>query len=148
LKPITSHAQFACSTTFVRLLSIKGLEHETISVFATTTYVEWVPGEAHPRSFLPEDVTSELFTKALRSHEACQLSSSEQHKLVRTSQESFIPVEVLDGGNVETICGTAMSRRRNAELASLPGECTTFARKFDQDTVDVVHAVLETDAII
>ena len=143
-----SHPIRSFSSHIVRLLSIKGLEHETIPVFATTTYVEWLPGEAHPRSFQPEDVTSELFAKTLRSHEACPLSSFEQHRLVQTSQESFIPAEALDGGDMEAICGMAMSHSRNAELASLPGECTTFARKFGQNTVNAVRSVLEAELII
>jgi hypothetical protein len=148
-KPTTSDTLFArFSSHFVRLLSIKGFEHETIPVFATTTYVEWIPGEAHPMSFVPEDVTWELFVKTLRSNEACPLSSADQQNMVHTSHESFVPVELLDGDDMAAICGLATTRSRNAALAALPGECTTFARKFGEDTVDSVHYVLETNEII
>lgn len=148
-KPTTSDTLFArFSSHFVRLLSIKGFEHETIPVFATTTYVEWIPGEAHPMSFVPEDVTWELFVKTLRSNEACPLSSADQQNMVRTSHESFVPVELLDGDDMAAICGLVTTRSRNAALAALPGACTTFARKFGEDTVDSVHYVLEANEII
>lgn len=117
-------------------------------MFATTTYVEWPPHSAHPRSFQPWDVTSELFDKTFRRNDACPLSSLDQDVLVQTSEESFVRVDVLDGGNVDAICETATSRAHKAKLASLPGECTTFARKFGEETVDAVRSVLKSKAII
>ena len=94
------------------------------------------------------DVTSELFDKTFRRNDACPLSSLDQDVLVQTSEESFVRVDVLDGGNVDAICETATSRAHKAKLASLPGECTTFARKFGEETVDAVRSVLKSKAII
>ena len=41
---------------FATLLSIQGLEGETVPFYATNTMVDWSEGGAHPRSFRAEDV--------------------------------------------------------------------------------------------
>ena len=134
--------------TRCRLLSIKGVEDETIPFFATTTYVEWPAGSAHPKSFLPEEVTRELLRTTLRSHESCPLSSSDQIELLRRSRKSFVDVAELERGNLESICGVAKSYGRYGKQAALPPACTTFARKFGDDTVDAVYSMLEADMVL
>lgn len=133
---------------FATLLSIKGVEDETVPFFATTTYVDWSENGAHPKSFSAEEVTTELITDKLRSHEVCPLSPVDQRMVVQSAAASFVDVGEVAGESVEKICDVSKSRGRFSNKASMPASCTTLARKFDADTVDAVYSVLEELSVV
>lgn len=132
---------------FATLLSIKGVEDETIPFFATTTYVDWSEGGAHPKSFLAEELTSDLLTNKLRSHKDCPLSPIDQRMLVKSASSSFIDIGELQSSNRERICDTSKSHGRFSKTA-MPDSCATFARKFNEDTVDAVYSLLSEATVL
>jgi hypothetical protein len=138
---------------FATLLSIMGVEDETIPFFKTATYVEWPQHSAHPKSFSSEEVTSGHLASKTRSHDQCPLSTSDQTQLLRVAANSFINVVDTFHSNaalqygVEHVCDVSKSHGQYAAQASLPAGCTTFARKFDESTVDAVLQFLNEDLL-
>ena len=124
---------------FATLLSIKGIEDETVPFYATNTMVDWSDGGAHPKSFGVEDVSAEKIKFRLRSHHDCPISEQDQKETQESSRFSFISIDKInESDDKERICDIGKSHSDVVPGIKLPAGCTSFARKFEQGTTDAI----------
>ena len=127
---------------FATLLSTKGLEEETVPFFATNTMVDWSEGGPHPKSFGPKDISAEYIKNQLRSYHDCPISPEYQKSVQKNAKFSFIHIDSLDTfGTLEAMCDAGKSHGKSIPAVDLPAGCTSFARKFQQDTVEPIMTV-------
>lgn len=125
---------------FATLLSIQGLEGETVPFYATNTMVDWSEGGAHPRSFRAEDVSADRIKDRLRSHHDCPITREEQKSTQTRAKDSFLLFH--EKLNLQDMCRQAKDHKGNATHVKLPAGCACFARKFEQDTTDAIFWLL------
>jgi hypothetical protein len=120
------------------LLSLHGLEDETIPFYSTHTRVDWSKGGSHPKSYEAQGITKNLVTKVLRSNRDCPLSFEEQQRIQRDAFKTFQRIGSSESLK-EAICSS--SKEADSEAAAsvvlLPG-CTMMARKFEENTTSSV----------
>lgn len=127
---------------FATLLSTKGLENETVPFFATNTMVDWREGGAHPKSFGKEEISAETIKNNLRSYHDCPISPEDQKLVQKNAKFSFISIDSLDTyGTLEAMCDAGNTHSRAISSVDLPAGCTSFARKFQADTVETVMQI-------
>lgn len=124
---------------FATLLSTKGLEEETVPFFATNTMVDWSKGGAHPKSFRTEDISAKYIKEQLRSYHDCRISPEYQRNVQKNAKFSFMSIDSLDTyGTMDAMCAAGKSHSKSIPAVNLPAGCTSFARKFEQETADSI----------
>ncbi len=129
---------------FATLLSTKGLEEETVPFFATNTMVDWSAGGAHPKSFTGDDIDADYIKTQLRSYHDCPISQEYQKSVQKHAKFSFINIDSLDTyGTLEAMCDAGESHSKSISAVDVPAGCTSFARKFQQDTVESIMTIFK-----
>lgn len=121
------------------LLSIHGLEDETVSYYTASTFVDWSHGGAHPKSFKSHEISPSLFHQQLRSNQNCPLSTQEQQDVQMAYIAKYTNLESFK--TEQDLCDEENDKGNGTQGIYPPG-CSFLARKFEANTTRIMFHTL------
>lgn len=126
---------------FATLLSVEGKDKEGVCESRGVSYTDWEDNSAHPRSFAPAAITTELVKKA----RAAPLSAAghatpecDWKAAYAQAQQLFLPVSMALSGQSVDACSKLWGNEPYF-TAAMPDSCFLMARKFGRDSRTAVR---------